>query len=289
MSTQAHRDLTGDEIHVPGIFDSVDPGNIGTGRYWYDSARGVLKIRNTSNGGWETVGGAYFGATVGGGETFPGPVGPGRLWIDTTNGANGYVLKVRNAANTGWENLLYGQTPVGGFGFWHKTLMASLGYSLPFGWVECNGQTLSDTQSILNGQVIPNLNVGNGTGRFLRGTTGTTGVAQANQNKTHNHVISISDPGHAHAPGSLVADAVGDHAHLFHFDTDTHGSGGTNNWKDGGGTAKSTDGAGAHGHSISGSTAAAGTGISASSGAGSADGSEARPDSFTVCIIMRVK
>lgn len=52
-------------------------------------------------------------------------------------------------------------------------------------YVEHNGQTLSDSQSIFNGQVIPNLNgVSGGTQRFLRGatTSGTTGGAA-----THTH------------------------------------------------------------------------------------------------------
>lgn len=46
-------------------------------------------------------------------------------------------------------------------------------------WVECAGQTLSDTESPLNGQVIPNLNTG--TYRMLRGssTSGATGGADS--------------------------------------------------------------------------------------------------------------
>lgn len=45
-------------------------------------------------------------------------------------------------------------------------------------WVECNGQTISDSESPLDGQVIPNLN---GANRFLRGnsTSGTTGGAES--------------------------------------------------------------------------------------------------------------
>ncbi|MCS6819797.1 MAG: hypothetical protein NZ522_07575, partial [Chitinophagales bacterium] len=57
------------------------------------------------------------------------------------------------------------------------------------GWVECNGGTISDPESPLNGQPIPNLNGtfthgGGGTsaaGRFLRGTTGTTGSTASDQ------------------------------------------------------------------------------------------------------------
>lgn len=52
--------------------------------------------------------------------------------------------------------------------------------SLPSGWVECNGQTLSDADSPLNGQVIPNLNGG----KYLKGAaaSGATGG-----NATHKH------------------------------------------------------------------------------------------------------
>lgn len=58
-------------------------------------------------------------------------------------------------------------------------------------YVECNGQSLSDAQSIFNGQTIPNLNGASaGTQRFLRGssTSGTTGGAA-----THTHARGASD------------------------------------------------------------------------------------------------
>lgn len=49
---------------------------------------------------------------------------------------------------------------------------------LPDGFVECNGQVLSDSDSPFNGETIPDLNV---TKRFLRGssTSGTTGGADS--------------------------------------------------------------------------------------------------------------
>jgi hypothetical protein len=53
--------------------------------------------------------------------------------------------------------------------------------ALPDEFVECNGQTLSDAQSVFNGQAIPNLNGASAaTKRFLRGssTSGTTGGAE---------------------------------------------------------------------------------------------------------------
>lgn len=69
-----------------------------------------------------------------------------------------------------------GNVPVGGVVAWLKSYTNTP--ALPSGFVECNGQTLSDADSVYNGQVIPNLNgSGGGTQRFLRGatTSGTTG------------------------------------------------------------------------------------------------------------------
>jgi hypothetical protein len=54
-------------------------------------------------------------------------------------------------------------------------------------WVEMNGQTLSDAESIFDGATIPNLNGASaGTKRFIRGSTtsGTTGGSE-----THTHVL----------------------------------------------------------------------------------------------------
>jgi len=77
--------------------------------------------------------------------------------------------------------------PIGAIIPWAKSLTGVP--SIPYGFVECNGQTLNDTRSPLHGQTIPNLN---GEHRFLRGNntsgstdgsemhnhTGTTGTAQ---------------------------------------------------------------------------------------------------------------
>lgn len=62
--------------------------------------------------------------------------------------------------------------------------------ALPDEFVECNGQTLSDAQSVYNSVVIPNLNgASSQTQRFLRGasTSGTTGGTE-----THIHTIGYT-------------------------------------------------------------------------------------------------
>jgi len=69
--------------------------------------------------------------------------------------------------------------PVGAIIAWHKTLYNSL----PSNWVECNGGTVSDPESPIYGQPIPNLN---GEGRFLRGST-VSGTMQEDAFQGHKH------------------------------------------------------------------------------------------------------
>ena len=71
---------------------------------------------------------------------------------------------------------------------------------LPDGWIECtwgvsplNGSgVLSDSDSPMNGQVIPNLNTDIETaqgGAFIRGASASTVAIQTDQNAAHTHVI----------------------------------------------------------------------------------------------------
>ncbi len=71
--------------------------------------------------------------------------------------------------------------PIGTILAWHKNMPGIP--TLPAGWVECNGQTLVDPASPLDGQVIVNLN---GTGRFLRGAFA-SGTLQADAFQGHHH------------------------------------------------------------------------------------------------------
>lgn len=88
----------------------------------------------------------------------------------------------------------FGIVPVGTIMAWHKSLSGTP--SLPAGWVECNGQVLSDPASPYDGQMIPDLN---GQGRFLRGST-TSGVLQSDQMQGHVHY----DFGHIHGVPNVV-------------------------------------------------------------------------------------
>ncbi len=50
-----------------------------------------------------------------------------------------------------------GEVPIGGIVDWYKNTIGA-GSVLPDGWVECNGQVLSDAESPLNGGTIPDIN-----------------------------------------------------------------------------------------------------------------------------------
>jgi len=74
-----------------------------------------------------------------------------------------------------------GVVPVGGIVAWLKSFPNTP--ALPGNFVECNGQTLSDPESIYNGQTISNLNSDN---RFLRGSSTSGGSGGSD---THTHTI----------------------------------------------------------------------------------------------------
>ncbi|TRZ64712.1 MAG: hypothetical protein D4Q79_00980 [Spirochaetia bacterium] len=75
----------------------------------------------------------------------------------------------------------FGIVPIGSIIAWHKSFTNTP--ALPSGWVEANGQVLSDSNSPYNGQTIPNLN---GDARFLRGGS-ISGTLQADELKSHTH------------------------------------------------------------------------------------------------------
>jgi hypothetical protein len=74
-------------------------------------------------------------------------------------------------------------SPIGAVVAWLKSLTGTPA-TLPAGWVECNGQTISDEDSVYDGVTIPDLNASAGTARFLRG--GTTSGAEGGS-ETHGH------------------------------------------------------------------------------------------------------
>ena len=83
------------------------------------------------------------------------------------------------SAGGGGSGTTFCSSPIGTIQAWHKSLTGTP--ILPDGWLECNGQTVTDPASPYNGIDLPNLNfVSTGVtgGYFLRGTTGSTGIFQ---------------------------------------------------------------------------------------------------------------
>ncbi len=75
--------------------------------------------------------------------------------------------------------------PTGVIMAWHKDFTNTP--ALPTGWVECNGQVLSDALSPYNGQTIPDLN---GDNRFLRGNSTSVGTGGAESiDLEHTHFL----------------------------------------------------------------------------------------------------
>jgi len=71
--------------------------------------------------------------------------------------------------------------PIGSILPWAKSITGTP--SLLAGYVECSGQVLSDADSPLNGDTIPNLN---GNNNFLRGATTSGGTGGS---ATHGHTM----------------------------------------------------------------------------------------------------
>jgi hypothetical protein len=82
--------------------------------------------------------------------------------------------------NENFTETLRASPPVGTIIAWLKNYTNTP--TLPDKWVECNGQTLSDNESVYDGQVIPNLN--GGSNRMLRGANTSGGLGGSD---SHNH------------------------------------------------------------------------------------------------------
>ena len=81
--------------------------------------------------------------------------------------------------------------PVGAVVAWLKSL-SNTPTNLSFGWVECNGQVLNDTNSPYHGVAVPNLNSGQDVyGYHLRGHVA-SGVRISDQNRSHSHAVPIN-------------------------------------------------------------------------------------------------
>lgn len=87
--------------------------------------------------------------------------------------------------------------------FWPKSFGTAT--VLPTGWIECNGQAITDPDSPLVGQTAPDLNGAlDGIKKFLRGssTSGTTGGAES-FSYSHSHTKSGSGGFQQYDPGGF--------------------------------------------------------------------------------------
>jgi len=124
-----------------------------------DITGGNLSGTNTGNETTTTAGALINGATN---KTPPVDAD----YVGLMDSAASNILKKLSWANikatlktyfdTLYATLVSYVVPVGVIIAWHKSFANTP--ALPDGWVECNGQTLSDGDSPYDGQVIPNLN-----------------------------------------------------------------------------------------------------------------------------------
>lgn len=114
---------------------------------------------------------------------------PDNITLDLKNG----LIEIKDHAVTDKQLAVGVASPIGSIIAWLKSYTHTP--TLPTGWVECNGQTLSDSESPYNGQTIPSLN---STNIFLRGNT-TSGGTGGSVSHSHN---SLGSP-------ILVVDFVG--------------------------------------------------------------------------------
>jgi len=110
-----------------------------------------------------------------------------RIWFDDAVNGEQQLSPDHKLTTAPYTMVAATSPPIGSIIAWHKSLAGVP--SLSDGWAECNGQTLNDPASDLNGVTLPNLN---GEGRFLRGTAGASG---ANQNATQVAVTVQTDTG----------------------------------------------------------------------------------------------
>lgn len=160
----------------------------------------------------------------------------------TDNGSRFLEIKVEGEAIGSRQQLLStpfsyaagGMIPIGGIIAHHLSLpgAASLAALRQAGFALCDGDTAAGqgiTDAVITG-TLPNLNVGDGNGRFLRGTTDATGATQDDQIQGHSHEV----PGHTHPATS--------HPHFHSTTTGSHSHSITTGEGDGGDRDLAADG-----------------------------------------------
>jgi hypothetical protein len=127
--------------------------------------------------------------------------------------SDGYVLTSDASGKAKWkEPSTIGMVPIGTILPWHKNLTGVP--SLTDQFVECNGQTISDSESPLNGQSTPDLNTSK---RFLRGNTASGAMGGSN---THAHSGNTDNNGsqisiNSSGPIPTLNAATVSHSHTY--------------------------------------------------------------------------
>jgi hypothetical protein len=111
-----------------------------------------------------------------------------------TDWSDGNTLDAADLNDTN-DAILLTRPPIGSVIAWLKSFTSVP--ALADGWVECDGSTISDSNSPMNGQTLPDLNSPADTGlkgMFLRGHT-TSGSTETSQNLAHTHSHSLTTSG----------------------------------------------------------------------------------------------
>ena len=220
------------------VLDAVQSTNSGTSEpsttvaymLWADTTNNLLKVRNGANNAWISLGSinaTNLGLAAVASPTFTGTVTAPELDLTGTTslklpvgttaqrptGATGdlrfnsTLSQVETYSGSTWEKV--GGVPAGAI-----TNYASS--TIPSGWLECNGATISrSTYATLYSAIGTTFGAGDGSstfsipdlrGEFVRGWDNSKGTdsgrafgsAQGSQMQQHNHSVGISDPGHSH-------------------------------------------------------------------------------------------
>mgnify|MGYP006295748299 CR=1 FL=1 len=130
------------------------------------------------------VSNGVFHAQLGSVEPLPAYIfNQDEIYLGITVGADSEMTPRQRITSSAYSfRAEIGVAPIGSIVAWNKTMPGTP--PLSDGWVECNGQTLSDPNSPYNGVSIPNLN---GENRILKGDSGSGSVSTENFLPWHNH------------------------------------------------------------------------------------------------------
>tara|TARA_R100000329_G_scaffold42588_1_gene39590 strand:- start:10 stop:960 length:951 start_codon:yes stop_codon:yes gene_type:complete len=206
---------------------SSDPSTTVAYKIWADTANNLLKIRNSANNGWLTLGDLTdannLGLATKASPTFTGTVtssgdlvlsGTGSLQLPTGTTAqrptpatgdirfNTTLTQFEGYNGSAWGEIANG-VPAGSVFTFATT-------TVPSGYLECNGAAVSrSTYATLFSAISTTWGVGDGSstfnlpdlrGQFVRGWDNSAGVdsgrsfasSQSDQNKQHNHSLSTA-------------------------------------------------------------------------------------------------